>query len=52
MKTIRKIAVLLLAFYALQVLAVHVSTCIPANTKTIPSQPDGSESNPSTPLRN
>lgn len=36
MKTIRKIAVLLLAFYALQVLAVHVSTCIPARSKTIP----------------
>lgn len=36
MKTVRKIAVILLAFYALQVLAVHVSACIPTKTKTIP----------------
>lgn len=36
MRNLRKIAVLLLAFYSLQVLAVHVSTCIPTKSKTIP----------------
>ena len=36
MGTVRKIAVLLLASYALQVLAVHVATSVPTKTKTIP----------------
>lgn len=36
MGTVRKIAVLLLASYALQVLAVHVAACVPTKTKTIP----------------